>query len=287
MKILITGIGGQVGHFFRGFEESHDLLGTFHLVKPAMPFRLEKMDITIFNEVRNVVSQFAPDCIIHCAAATNVDRCEEEWDYAKTINIDGTRNVCEVAKEFGIKVVFVSTDYVFDGESGSYTEEDKTNPIQSYGRSKLIAEQFVRKLDNYVIARSGMVYSNLPNKFLDWIKKGIEEKNLTAVDEVHCCPTLAEELAECTIRLAEKDVHGLFNAVGAERISKIDFVKKVVTTLGHDPEMVKPIKQSDLSMPAKRLRDASLDISKILSEGITFSDMDGAMTKLKAKLNEG
>jgi len=163
MKVLVTGGSGLLGGKLRDIllENNYDVYTTYY---PAYPTDTEKqylLDITQKNDVDSVIKKITPDVIVHTAALTNVDECEIHKDLADNINIQGTKNIAEVVKTIGSKLIYVSTDYVFDGKKGLYTEEDHVHPINHYGVTKLKGEDVVRSIvDDCVIVRTSVIYGS-------------------------------------------------------------------------------------------------------------------------------
>ncbi|MBI1978626.1 MAG: SDR family oxidoreductase [Candidatus Aenigmarchaeota archaeon] len=280
MKILITGASGQLGGEIFDIS-NHENYGTYFKNKPVNAGEnLFKIDLGARSDVISLVEKLKPDWVIHCAAATKVDWCESNKDSAWVSNVEATKNIVEACSKFESKLLLVSTDYVFDGVKGMYKEDDVPNPVNFYGKTKLAAERLAMTLKNYIIVRSSLLYSKKDN-FMKWVVDDIKKGGLTAATDLYYSPTLVAELAECILKLIEKNEKGVFHTAGDSRISKFEFIKKFVDALGYDADAVKPVNASDLNLVAQRPYDTSLDISKVKSTGIIFSKIDGAIEKLK------
>jgi dTDP-4-dehydrorhamnose reductase len=212
--------------------------------------------------------------VIHAAAETNVDKCETQKEHAWNVNVEGTRNVAEACAEVNTKLIHISTDYVFDGEKGFYNEEDKPNPANYYGFTKLEGEkQVIECCKNYVILRTSVLYGCHPWKqnFATWIINKLKQQQEIAVVEDHYnTPTLADNLAEMAVEVTEKDLRGLYHTSGRERISRCEFAKQIAKTFNLNADLVKPVKMSEsTAWIAKRPKDSSLNTGKIQKQLIT------------------
>jgi len=270
VKISITGTSGLLGRKMVELARQHHNVLPTHSTKPFFPSSV-KMDITNKSEVQQVFRKFMPKIVVHTAAETNVDKCEVDREHAWKVNAIGTRNVAEACKGIGAKIIYVSTDYVFNGEKGSYSEEDEPNPINYYGTTKLDGEKFVMDLcEDHVIARTSVLYGWHPWKsnFVKWVIESLRnEKQISVVNDHFNSPTLADNLAEILLKTIEKDLKGIYHTAGSERINRFDFTLKIAEIFNLNSSLIKPIKMNELKVwVAKRPRDSSLCIDKIQRE---------------------
>ncbi|MCJ7631866.1 dTDP-4-dehydrorhamnose reductase [Candidatus Bathyarchaeota archaeon] len=238
-----------------------------HKTKPLHSNSL-KLDITDAIEVLNLLGKLKPDAVVHTASETNVDKCEIEKEQAWKINVEGTRNIAEACQEVNAKLVYISTDYVFDGEKGLYDEEDKPNPVNYYGLTKLEGEkQVIEHCENYAILRTSVLYGWHPWKqnFATWIiNKLRQQQEITVVEDHYNTPTLADNLAEIAVEAAKRDLRGLYHASGCERISRYEFAKQIAKTFDLNSDLIEPVKMSQITAwIAKRPKDSSLNTGKI------------------------
>ncbi len=233
----------------------------------AHPLEIEGCKIYQVDITGNLdlIQSLRPEYIILTAAMTNVDRCEVDLEGAWNTNALGPKKVALEAKKAGSRLIYVSTDYVFDGERGMYREDEATMPINHYGKSKLAGEQFVQEIcPESVIARTSVIYGWNPARlnFATWAMEEMRKGNrINIVTDQYNSPTLASHLAEMLLEI--KDESGIFHACGSDRISRYDFTVKVARTFGLDESLINPISSSQLSWKAKRPGDSSLDVSKI------------------------
>lgn len=268
MKILITGSSGLLGSKLVATTKGHEILPTYS-TKPLFPDSL-KMDITSRNEVLRIMGEFKPNVVIHTAAETDVDGCEVNKDRAWEVNVEGTKNIADACAEVGATPVYISTDYVFDGGKGLYDEDDKPNPINYYGFSKLEGEKHVAKMGGHLIVRTSVLYGwhRWKKNFATWVLESLKQKKrITVVDDHYNSPTLADNLAELLLEAVEKGLTGLYHTVGKERISRFEFALMVAKTFELDTKLIEPIKMAELkAWAARRPRDSSLRVDKIQRE---------------------
>ena len=266
-RVLVTGASGLLGSTIVKIAETSFEVIPSHNTKRIHPNSL-KADVTNKKEVLSVLQAADPDVVIHTASETNVDKCETNRDQAWRVNVEGTRNIAEACREMHAKLVYISTDYVFDGRQGLYTEEDEANPVNQYGLTKLKGEEQVRTLcKDHLILRTSVLYGSCPWKtsFSKWVMNSIERKQeITVVDDHYNSPTLTENMAEMTLEAAHRNFMGLYHASGSERISRYEFAKQIAKAFSLDEQLVKPIKLSEVTTwKAKRPRDSSLSLRKI------------------------
>jgi len=266
VKILLIGGSGLFGQAFIDLAKkiSHELYATYN--KSSIDFENAIfLDITDKEGVKKIVKNLSPDIIVHAAAFTNVDKCEIEKEKAYNVNVKGTENIARIAKKINAKLVYISTDYVFDGKKGFYNEEDKTNPINYYGLTKLEGEKVVKKLcEDFIIARTSVIYGCHKKNFATWAIGNLKKKKeIKIIIDQWVSPTLNMDLAEQIISLMEKKEKGIFHTAGGEKISRYDFVLEMTKIFNFDEKLIVPTNVKEMNWIAKRPKDSSLDVSKI------------------------
>lgn len=256
MNIVITGATGMLGRAL------HNLLQAVHSVHPLSS---EDMDIRSLPQVRARISDLKPDWIIHAAAFTRVDEAESNTLEAYRVNGLGTRNIATAAHENGSKLLYYSTDYIFDGRSQRpYREWDPPAPLNEYGRSKLAGEFFIRSLcPAHLIVRTSWLFGpkgrNSPPHFVDKISERAQaRKQLRVVNDQRGCPTFAPDLARMTLCLIERGARGVYHATNSGDCSWYDFAREIVRIKGLDVEIA-PVSSSELEAPARRPAFSVLD----------------------------
>ncbi len=255
LKILITGARGQLG---RDIEDNFNKIEGCRVIS----FGREEMDVTQLNNVQELVAANAPDVVIHSAANTNVDGCELEPDNAYRVNTLGSRNMAVASEKVGAKLVYVSTDYVFDGTSQyPYTEFDTTNPISVYGKSKLAGEKYVAGFSSkYFIVRTSWLYGEHGNNFVKTMLRLAKEKTeLNVVDDQVGSPTYTKDLARFIVDLVQTDLFGTYHATNTGSCSWFQFAKAIFQMSGLSHIKVKPGTTSELNRPAPRPAYSVLD----------------------------
>jgi dTDP-4-dehydrorhamnose reductase len=268
-RLLITGANGLLGNKAVELASRNYEVMPLHHAKPLHDNSLE-VDIANKEQVLGIFRKLQPDAVIHAAAETNVDKCETQKEHAWKINVEGTRNIAEAYKA-GAKLIYISTDYVFDGRKGNYKEDDAPNPINYYAVTKLEGEkQVIQNCKNFAILRTSVLYGWHPFKqnFATWVITQLEQnKEITVVEDHYNTPTLADNLAEMAIEAIQKDLQGVYHACGSERIGRYEFARQIARAFDLNQNLIRPIKMEQLTAwIAKRPRDSSLNTNKIRSQ---------------------
>lgn len=244
MRILVTGANGQLGR-----ELSKRLQGTDFLAVD-----IGEMDITDQPATLKVVKSYQPDAVIHGAAYTNVDQAETDRQNVYRVNAIGTQNVAAACLAYGAKMVYVSTDYVFDGTiDRAYTEFDRPNPNSVYGKSKLAGEVLAKHILNRLfIVRTSWLYGDGNNFVRTMLRLGAEKPELKVVNDQHGCPTSSVDLANAILQLVETEHYGVFHAANTGVTTWFDFAKKIFELTGNDRVRVLPQTTAELNRPAPR-----------------------------------
>ena len=284
MKVLITGgsglLGGKVAEMAQA--RGDEVFSGYAHNAPGFG-RAVKFDLLDGTAISETIMRIKPEIIIHSAALTDVDRCERERELAYKINVEGTRMVSEASKRVGSFLIYISTDYVFDGSRGMYREDDSPHPLSYYGRTKLQGEEFC----DGCIARSCVIYGSSPASgkvnFALWIINSLKANQpIHVVTDQFITPTLNSNLAAMVLEAGERHLYGTYHLAGASRISRYDFARTVARMLDLDLSLISPCRMEDMNWEAKRPRDSSLDTSKaakLLKEKPL--SMEQAMQKLK------
>lgn len=267
--ILVTGCNGLLGSnlVFQAAEGHRVIATTREHALSAGQVELAVMDISNEAEVHSVLMQFRPDLIIHCAAETNVDLCEAQPERAERINSDGTRHVACVAAELGAVVVFVSSDSVFDGHRGGYSETDQTGPLNVYSRTKLLGEQAVLEMsDKNLVVRTNMFgWNMLPKKSLsEWCLAQLREgKQIHGFADVLFSPLLVNDIASLILEIYSTGLCGLFHLGARDHTSKYEFARRIARQFGLDDSIVESSNLGAASLSAPRPKRTYLDVSKV------------------------
>lgn len=273
MKILYTGANGLLGQKISAATpqySNHAFLATArgkNRTKNLGTASYASMDITDRQGIENVLSEFRPDVIIHGAAMTHVDECEQHKELAYNLNVVGTQNIVDAAKELGAHVVHISTDFIFDGQDGPYNEEGIPNPVSYYGETKLQAEHIVQTVDSWSILRTvlviGIAEDLSRSNIVLWAKGALEKSQpIRVVDDQFRTPTLAEDLAQGALLAATQRAQGIFNISGPDFMSIYELVESVAEHFGLSMATVTRVDSSTLNQPAVRPPRTGFNISK-------------------------
>jgi dTDP-4-dehydrorhamnose reductase len=281
MKVLVVGAAGQVGRsLVAQFDRRGDVvIATFNSRPPGPEAKVVvPLNKTDPEQVRTVLGQHRPDVVVDTGALHNVDYCETHPDEAFAVNRDGTRALAEGARTVGARFVFVSTDFVFDGQkSGPYVESDPPAPVSVYAQSKLEGEvATMRAASTNIVARPSVIYSWLATgsrqasssgKGMNFGTWAVEEvahgRPIRIIQDQLASPTLAEDLAGALVALVGQEAGGVFHAAGATATNRYDFTSRLVKGVGLDPSLVQPVRTSDLNQKARRPLNSSLSSDKL------------------------
>lgn len=254
VKVLITGASGMLGSAIcKDFSFSYKVAAT------------DKNDCNVadLEAVKKKFLRFKPQVVIHTAAYTDVDGCERESDLAYKINVLGTKNIALTAKDVNAKLVFISTDYIFDGKKNSaYTEDDPAKPLNIYGQTKLEAEKLIKsQLEKFVIVRTSWLFGENGKNFVDTIIKNAKgQKRLEVVNDQIGSPTYTKDLSNAIRALIEINApYGVYNITNSQSCSWHEFARTILEYKNIKDLEVVPITSSDLGRPARRPKNSRLD----------------------------
>jgi dTDP-4-dehydrorhamnose reductase len=268
LKLLVTGASGLLGRKLVeiGLDAGHEVCSVYnqHPVDLANSIRLDLIDA---QEVQKLLFNIGPDVVIHTASITDVDLCERNPTLAMDVNAKGTEIIAEACKELKNFLVYVSTDYVFDGQVGSYREEDKPNPINVYGRSKLVGEQMILNTQSdHCITRTSVIFGcgreyrpNLARWLLEKLSKG---QKADVINGQYASPTLNTHLAKMLLEVAERRITGTIHLAGLTRINRYEFAVQLAQEFGFEEELLAPVAPNAANWYAKRPPDSSLNVEK-------------------------
>jgi dTDP-4-dehydrorhamnose reductase len=260
VRVFITGAGGQVGHELVTAFADHEVTAVDHAA----------LDVADRAAVLAAITAARPETIVHAAAWTAVDACEGDPDRAQRVNADGTRNVVEAARAVDARVVYFSTDYVFDGEKPDpYVETDAPNPRSEYGRSKLGGE-LALGADDTIVRISWVCGRHGNNMVKTILRLAAEHDTLRFVDDQRGNPTFAGDAAGMVARLVDEQRSGLFHLTNQGAVSWFEFAQSVLAAADLDPARVSPIATAELvpARPAPRPANSVLDNAALRTAGI-------------------
>lgn len=256
-KVLLTGSKGMLGQDLSAIleDEGYDIIET----------DVSTLDITDFEQVKKVLAESKPDFVVHCAAYTNVDGAEADIEGATLVNAKGTENVAKVCGENDITLVYISTDYVFDGtKKEKYLPTDEPNPLNVYGKTKLEGEKAVQKYcKKYYITRTSWLYGHHGKNFVETMISLADKPELKVVDDQIGCPTWTVELSNGIAKLLQEEAdYGIYHICGSGETSWYGFAKEIFKLTGKGVN-VKPCTTEEFPRPAKRPLHSAMENNKI------------------------
>lgn len=273
-KILITGSNGLLGQKLIDLyvqTEGVELIATSrgnNRYPTKKGYIYATMDVSDVRNVMDVITKYQPHTVIHTAAMTNVDECEKDREGAERLNVDAVEYVVEAANEVGAHLIHLSTDFIFDGQNGPYTEDDEPNPISYYGETKLAAENMIKnQSQKWSIARTVLVYGVVHNmsrsNIILWAKGALEKgKSINVVNDQVRSPTLAEDLAKGCQLIEQNEAEGIFNISGRDQMSIVEIVERVADYFDLDKSIINKVTSETLNQPAKRPPITGFDLKK-------------------------
>ena len=264
MRILVTGVKGQLGH-----DVMNELAKRGHT---GIGVDVEEMDITDAKKVNEVIRASEVEAVIHCAAYTAVDAAEDQVELCRKINAEGTENIAKVCKELDIKMMYISTDYVFDGEgTRPWEPDDERHPLNVYGLTKYEGELAVEKyLDKFFTIRIAWVFGvNGKNFIKTMLKLSETHDELNVVDDQIGSPTYTYDLAVLLVDMIETEKYGRYHATNEGLCSWYEFACEIFKQAGMTDVKVTPVDSSQFPAKAKRPMNSRMDKSKLAANGFT------------------
>lgn len=291
-KLLITGGTGLLGANL--LKTASGRFECYSIQRENMPgifgSKSFSADITSKEKIAQIISEVKPDFLVHTAALVGVDYCEKHKKEAETVNLLGTKNLADACRNTGCKFVFISTDSVFDGTKGNYSEEDRPNPLNVYAKTKLQSEKFLQETGlDYLIIRTNIYGWNMQDKksLAEFFIQNLENNQKTpGFIDVIFSPVLVNNLSEAILECLEKGLSGIINIAGSEACSKFTFAKKIAKVFGFNQDLISPASVNEANFFAQRPKNTSLNINK--AKGLldtNFSDIESGLQEMK-KLRE-
>ena len=291
--MLVTGASGLLGASLISLarEQGREVVGLYH----RHPVRFEGVkllaaDLADQTETSRIFQELRPSSVVHCAAETRVDWCEEHPDEAHRVNVMVPTAIAAICSRSEARLLYISTDSVFDGGRGNYSETDTPGPVNAYAKTKLHGEREVlRQNPTALIARVNFYGWNAQEKhsLAEWLLQQFTlGKLVPGFSDVFFCPVLANDLAEVILALLDANLAGLYHAVGSEPVSKFEFARRVALAFSFDPGQVVATPLADARLKALRPRDTTLNTGKICAAlGRPMPDVDAGLRRF-AELRE-
>lgn len=273
-KIIITGSNGLLGQSLINLllkeKDNYQVIGFSKGENRSErnDFEYVSIDLTNRSLLLNELAKYNADVIINTAAMTQVDLCEDEKELCDKLNVTVVEDLIEATKHNGTHIIHISTDFIFDGENGPYSEDDIPNPLSYYGLSKLKSEELLKtKYDNFTILRTILVYGKVfdmsRNNIVLWVKKSLEEgKEITIVDDQYRMPTYVEDLALACKLAIDNNTKGIFNISSNTLLSIYEIAKQIAEVFDLNKELIKPISTKTLNQKAARPPKTGFNLEK-------------------------
>ena len=278
MKVLVTGANGQLG---------------YDVVKELQKRNIEcygatrkDFDLVDFEATEKFITSYMPDAVIHCAAYTAVDKAEDEQGLCYLVNASATENIAQICKKINAKMLYISTDYVFDGtKNGFYEVDDKPNPINIYGKTKLLGEQAVQKiLDKYFIVRISWVFGEYGNNFVKtMLRLGKERKEINVVADQYGSPTYTADLAPLLVEMIQTDKYGIYHITNEGVCTWAEFAEEIFKISKMD---IKVNHITTVEYPTMAKRPLNSRLSKVKLPQRSFKTLEDWQTAIKRYLRK-
>lgn len=292
-RYLVSGVSGLLGiNLALQWADQHEVIGIYHQHSlQEVPFRTLKADLSQPGEARRIIEQERPEVVINCAALANVDECEKNPRLAQRLNTDLPGELAKVTSEEDILLIHISTDAVFDGKKGNYTETDQPNPINLYARTKLEGEYRIFATNSTaLIARVNFYGWSMDGKrsLSEWIFNNLSiGKQINGFTDVIFCPLLVNELVELFMNTIEKKLHGLYHIVSSECLTKYDFACRLARQFGFDENLIIPSSWSTAGLTAVRSPNLLLRTDKLASDlGNPMPEIAGGLKRYHQQYNQ-
>jgi len=293
-KILITGASGLLGsNIAYCLKDKHEILGLYHEhICEIEGVDIQKIDLREVKDIKIIMDSFRPDIILHAAAISNVDFCQDHKELAYQVNVEATKNIVDQIGDRNIKLIYISTDSVYDEfRDKSISEDFAVNPVNYYGVTKLQGERESLKQEKALILRTNFIGWNIQNKrsLAEWILDELRNnKKINGFDDV-CFSTIYTFIfARFLDKAISKDLRGVYNFASSTSMSKYAFAIKLAELFHLDVERIRQASIADCKLKAKRLRNLSLDMSKIQRDlGIKFPSVEESLEMFYSDYKKG
>ncbi len=289
-SLLITGGSGFLGWNLARLAatKSYDVSFTYGQHPIAIPnCREYHLDLHDHEQLEDVIKKIAPDAIIHTAALANADVCEKHRSVAYDVNVAATERIAQGAKDLDCRLVYISTDLVFDGRRGNYVEQDRPNPLNYYAESKLLGENAVKAVSsNYLIMRTALMYGHgngVHGSFLEWMHRSLQSQQpVSLFTDQYRTPLFVNDAAHALLEIMESSAgNDTFHLGGGQRLNRYEFGETFARIFDYDQALLHPVIMQDVPSNAARGADCSLNSTKIQQKlSFQLSDVTAGLRQL-------
>ena len=290
MKLLVLGGSGLIGNaLLKNSKNEFDILTTFYKnhisIKNVRSFQYSFPND--LNNLRELLEKEKPDVLVNTMGYSNIDFCELNKSDAEMLHVEVTEKICELCENIGTKQIFISSDYVFDGERGNYSEDDVPNPINYYGLSKLKAEQLILKNPINTIIRTSVIYDwDYRARFFNSVIKNLQNnQEINATTDVYNSVTFLDNLVESIFKVITLNQNGIFHVVDSACVNRFEFAEMIAKIFRLDKNLIKTVSvQDEPKNIAKRPKNACLNNSKAKKElGLNFNTIEEGVSRVFMK----
>ncbi len=292
-RILIIGAGSKTASAIKEVLTAETPYELFFVEREPVPDFSEDVLIAGFTnrrEIREVCLNIRPTVIVNTAAYTNVDKCEQDKQEAWVVNVKGVENLVQMSRLVDAHLIHFSTDYIFDGAKGPYTEEDKPHPLGYYGKTKLASEN-VCKGGNipFTIIRTNVLYGSISVRhqdFVTWLLTKLEkEEKVKVVNDQYSNPTLVDDLGIAVERIIKRKRYGIYNIAGADWLNRWEFARRIADYFGFNKELIEAITTEQLAQSAPRPKHGGLVTLKAETDlRMKMSGIENGLSMIKQRL---
>jgi dTDP-4-dehydrorhamnose reductase len=294
MRLLVTGASGLLGlNLALEASRDHKVFGSVNRnqLKNA-PFEVIRSDLTQEGSLDWLFELSRPDWVINCAALANLEACEAQPNLAEKLNIELPEKLAQIVAKGGARMVHISTDAVFDGKKGNYTETDLANPLSKYAETKLHGELAVMSANpEAIIARVNLFGWSLSGKrsLAEWFLNNMfAEREIQGFTDVYFCPLLANDLGKILLEMFIKGLEGIYHVVSSECSSKYDFGIKIAELFGCDASLIQPVSLADSNLIAERSLNLTMNSDKLCNAlGVPSPGLEIGLTHFHQQFIEG
>lgn len=285
LKILILGGSGLLGKkLVEKASDSFEVISTFnnHKIEHSKSRTIRiKLPDEFFN-LKSLIFNERPNLIINTIANTNIDYCEQHKTETYLLHVEMNKQIFKLCEDVASKLIFISSDYVFDGKKGDYMEYDKTSPVNYYGETKAIAESIILQNPINTVLRSSLIYDWDPQvRFLNFVVDKLRKnENIQAYDDFLTAPIFLEDLVGSIIKAVEKNVSGIYNLAGPSCVTRMDFALAIAKKFNFDKNLIEPVSVKSLDLIAERPKNSSLNKTK------AEKDLDIKFRSIEEGINE-
>ena len=292
-KLLIIGGASLVGSTIINYaKDNYEIFATENNTSINNP-KVSSIKLDLIKNKKQIIDyikKIKPDSVIHTVAFPNVDFCESNHELTDLLHVEITKEITKICSAINSKLIYFSTDAVFDGnKSGIYNELDKPNPISYYGKTKLNAEKIILQNSNNLILRTTVIYGwHIRSRFTNWVLDSLKNKKIvTAFTDQFNTPTLVDDLAKSVFSSIEKDLTGVYHASGKSCLNRFQFAQNLAKSFDLDQNLVIPTKSSDISQIAPRPKNGCLDCTNFEQKcGIKFNEIDSGIDYILSLSNK-